>query len=207
MSRCMRVPQVVRLCVPLLLVWQRRVGAMPRARIALRRRRARACNWHKIICGCISLVNDVGDASSCIGMHIYAVAHSSAATRCFLAVILASFLYRLLRWLSDVGLFSRLLVSAPTESYHLYSRSFSPTEGNHGTYSPFSGGENPTPKTNQPQTLDLRPSPLPLPPNHGLQQLLEPLLVADGASQVARDVRSFFRDHQSERGPHVRRQL
>ena len=151
MSRCMRAPQVVRLCVPLLLVWQRRVGAMPRARIALRRRRARACNWHKIICGCISLVNDVGDASSCIGMHIYAVAHSSAATRCFLAVILASFLYRLLRWLSDVGLFSRLLVSAPTESYHLYSRSFAPTEGNRGTYSPFSGGENPTPKTNQPQ--------------------------------------------------------
>ena len=138
MSRCMRVPQVVRLCVPLLLVWQRRVGAMPRARIALRRRPPRACNRHKIICGCISLVNDVGDASSCIGMHIYAVAHSSAATRCFLAVILASFLYRLLRWLSDVGLFSRLLVSAPTESYHLYSRPFASTEGSQGTFNAVS---------------------------------------------------------------------
>ena len=69
----MRARQVVRLCVPLLLVWQRRVGAMPRARIALRRRRPRACNRHKIICGCISLVNDVGDASFCIGFHSYAV--------------------------------------------------------------------------------------------------------------------------------------
>ena len=27
----------------------------------------RACNGHKIICGCISLVNDVGDASFCTG--------------------------------------------------------------------------------------------------------------------------------------------
>jgi len=32
----------------------------------------------------------------------------------------------------DVGL--RLLVFPPMDAYHLYARSFSPTEGSHGTF-------------------------------------------------------------------------
>ena len=104
MSRCMRAPQVVRLCVP----------KLPCVAAAARRRcvraaciasasRARALGMDKLS-GCISRPSSCGDASHCNGLHIYAALHSSAATRCFLAVILASPLYRLLRcWSADVG--------------------------------------------------------------------------------------------------------
>ena len=128
MSRCMRAPQVVRLCVP----------KMPCVAAVARRRCGRAAciastssarvQIHWIIFGCISRPSSCGDASHCIGLHIYAAPHSSAATRCFLAVILASLLYRLLRcWSADVG-HSRLLVEATLEVSHRRIRSFAPTE-------------------------------------------------------------------------------
>jgi hypothetical protein len=134
----MRARQVVRLCVPLLLVWQRRVGAMPRARIALRRRRARACNGHKIICGCISLVNTSAMHRLASALHLCAGHHSSAATRCFLAVMVASVFFIAVDKKRGRRADQRLLVFPSLELYHVYARPFSPTEGSHGTFNPFS---------------------------------------------------------------------
>ena len=92
--------------------------------------RARAMG-KKIICGCISLKH-VGDASSCIGVASLRAGHSSAATRCFLAVMVASVFFIAVDK-NDVEPTSCFLAG-----FIVYARPFSPTEGSHGTFNPFS---------------------------------------------------------------------
>ena len=203
MSRCMRAPQVVRLCVP----------KLPYVAAAARRRCVRAaCNasasparvHRQKYQGWLHLAHASPRCMAFVRVALYAAPHSSAATRCFLAVIFA--VINLSRTQSCTCRLSnrrprrvavwRLIISTRGRCQLLKAAAVRLSRFR------FSQTRH---QNESPQTLDL-PT-LPLPPHHRLQQLLELLLVADGAREVARDVGSFLRHNQSERGPHVRRQL